>query len=311
MLLSTRSAMAVSSEYPTPRSEADQGRGRGWNNPWSHSGRSVLQRQKEQSGANYQVDPLGEPGRQHRGDFMAPQTRSAVMARIRGKNTGPERAVAGMLAALGLRPDLHARDLPGGPTSHFVTCGSRFLWMATSGMAGDFRLGGSSCRKSGTGRSRGIAFGMREIMRACAAPAGRSCASGSIGGRDPEARWRRGWRLCGLQPRHTALKSLDNVAWHGLALPAHSVTRCAHGRMLGMFCGAAARAGSRPAARPFMPSMAGACCLDIQGQFQLGGRGMRTLTAGSRLSRGRQRSATVFHSEKAGPSGGRRAAPAS
>ena len=50
---------------------------------------------------------------------MSPQTRSAVMSRIRGKNTGPERAVAGMLAALGLQPDLHARDLPGRPDFAF------------------------------------------------------------------------------------------------------------------------------------------------------------------------------------------------
>jgi DNA mismatch endonuclease (patch repair protein) len=46
---------------------------------------------------------------------MSPAKRSAVMARIRGKNTGPEKALASALA--GVVPDWesHARDLPGCP----------------------------------------------------------------------------------------------------------------------------------------------------------------------------------------------------
>lgn len=61
------------------------------------------------------VDPLGEPGRQHRGDIMSPQTRSALMSRIRGKHTGPERSVAELLRSLGIEPERHAVDLPGRP----------------------------------------------------------------------------------------------------------------------------------------------------------------------------------------------------
>ena len=53
--------------------------------------------------------------RQHRSDIMSPETRSALMSRIRGKDTGPERAVATMLQSMGLSWDSHARDLPGRP----------------------------------------------------------------------------------------------------------------------------------------------------------------------------------------------------
>jgi DNA mismatch endonuclease (patch repair protein) len=53
--------------------------------------------------------------RLHRGDIMSPETRSAVMARIRGRNTGPERVVRKMVTGLGLRVESHARDLPGRP----------------------------------------------------------------------------------------------------------------------------------------------------------------------------------------------------
>ncbi len=53
--------------------------------------------------------------RRHKGDFMSPETRSRVMSKIRGKDTGPERAVADGLSALGLTWEPHARDLPGRP----------------------------------------------------------------------------------------------------------------------------------------------------------------------------------------------------
>jgi DNA mismatch endonuclease (patch repair protein) len=46
---------------------------------------------------------------------MSPETRSAVMSRIRGKDTGPERAVAEALRARGWDFETHARDLPGRP----------------------------------------------------------------------------------------------------------------------------------------------------------------------------------------------------
>ncbi|WP_270933294.1 very short patch repair endonuclease [Falsiroseomonas oryzae] len=46
---------------------------------------------------------------------MSPEKRSAVMAKIRGRDTGPERIVAGLLQDAGLTFESHARDLPGRP----------------------------------------------------------------------------------------------------------------------------------------------------------------------------------------------------
>jgi len=46
---------------------------------------------------------------------MSPETRSAVMARIRGRETGPELLLAGEMRLLGLEWEEHARDLPGRP----------------------------------------------------------------------------------------------------------------------------------------------------------------------------------------------------
>ena len=42
-------------------------------------------------------------------------TRSRVMSRIRGKDTGPERVIAEVLAAAGLDAEQQVRDLPGRP----------------------------------------------------------------------------------------------------------------------------------------------------------------------------------------------------
>src|SRR5579863_5871093 len=53
--------------------------------------------------------------RRHRGDIMSPEKRSAVMARIKGRDTGPEQAIAAAFAARGLEWEGHARDLPGRP----------------------------------------------------------------------------------------------------------------------------------------------------------------------------------------------------
>ena len=48
-------------------------------------------------------------------DVFSPEQRSAVMARIKGRDTGPERAVRRLLTDMGLRYRLHRRDLPGRP----------------------------------------------------------------------------------------------------------------------------------------------------------------------------------------------------
>lgn len=54
-------------------------------------------------------------GRLHRGDIMSPETRSLVMSRIKGRDTGPEKAMADAFASHGLSWESHVRDLPGRP----------------------------------------------------------------------------------------------------------------------------------------------------------------------------------------------------
>lgn len=54
-------------------------------------------------------------GRLHKGDIMSVETRSAVMSRIRGRDTGPERAMAAAFMARGLNWESHVRELPGRP----------------------------------------------------------------------------------------------------------------------------------------------------------------------------------------------------
>lgn len=48
-------------------------------------------------------------------DSLTPAQRSILMSRIRGKDTGPERAVRSLLHRMGYRFRLHGRDLPGSP----------------------------------------------------------------------------------------------------------------------------------------------------------------------------------------------------
>ena len=59
--------------------------------------------------------PIKAIERAHRGDFMSPETRSRVMSRIWGKDTGPERATLLLLQEAGIDPERQARDLPGRP----------------------------------------------------------------------------------------------------------------------------------------------------------------------------------------------------
>ena len=62
------------------------------------------------SNANPHVRP-----RAHRGDIMSVETRSRVMSRIRGKDTGPERLTLALLLEAGIDLEQQARDLPGRP----------------------------------------------------------------------------------------------------------------------------------------------------------------------------------------------------
>jgi len=53
-------------------------------------------------------------------DVFTPEQRSAVMRRVKQKNTSPELAVRRMLWGLGARYRLHRRDLPGSPDVAFI-----------------------------------------------------------------------------------------------------------------------------------------------------------------------------------------------
>ena len=48
-------------------------------------------------------------------DTLTPMERSRLMAKIKGKNTGPERAVRALLHRAGYRFRIHVRTLPGTP----------------------------------------------------------------------------------------------------------------------------------------------------------------------------------------------------
>lgn len=48
-------------------------------------------------------------------DVFDPAKRSAVMRRVKGRDTGPEKTIRRLLTALGARYRLHRKDLPGNP----------------------------------------------------------------------------------------------------------------------------------------------------------------------------------------------------
>lgn len=56
-------------------------------------------------------------------DTFTPAERSAVMKRVRGKDTQPEMAVRRMVHGMGFRYALHRRDLPGNPDLVFPSRG--------------------------------------------------------------------------------------------------------------------------------------------------------------------------------------------
>lgn len=53
-------------------------------------------------------------------DTLGPELRSALMARIRSKDTGPEKIVRSLVHALGYRFRLHRKDIPGTPDMAFI-----------------------------------------------------------------------------------------------------------------------------------------------------------------------------------------------
>ena len=83
-----------------------------------------------------------KPKRLHRGDIMSRETRSAVMSRIKGKDTKCELAVGALLSGAGFRFETHARDLPGRPD--FVLRDERVAVFVDGDFWHGWRFGGRS-----------------------------------------------------------------------------------------------------------------------------------------------------------------------
>ena len=66
-------------------------------------------------GVSAEIAPPGCTVPLPRWDIMSPEKRSALMARIHGKDTGPEMIVRRLLHGLGYRFRVHSRELPGRP----------------------------------------------------------------------------------------------------------------------------------------------------------------------------------------------------
>jgi DNA mismatch endonuclease (patch repair protein) len=81
-------------------------------------------------------------------DFLDRQARSALMARIRGRDTKPELAVRRYLHGRGLRYRLHDKSLPGKPDLVF---GSRKVAVFVHGC---FWHGHRGCKKARTPKTR-------------------------------------------------------------------------------------------------------------------------------------------------------------
>ncbi|MFZ1428727.1 MAG: hypothetical protein WAS21_18385, partial [Geminicoccaceae bacterium] len=59
--------------------------------------------------------PTNTAARRHRDDIMSAEKRSAVMVRIKGRSTGPERALAALLSGAGVPFDALIRLVDGVP----------------------------------------------------------------------------------------------------------------------------------------------------------------------------------------------------
>ncbi len=74
----------------------------------------VRKRNKKSGHRSWAARSAPVPGG-HVGDIMSPEKRSAVMSRIRGKDTAPELEICRQLHRRGIRFGRHANDLPGRP----------------------------------------------------------------------------------------------------------------------------------------------------------------------------------------------------
>jgi DNA mismatch endonuclease (patch repair protein) len=83
--------------------------------------------------------PLARPEGVPRRDRLSPAERSALMSRVKSRDTGPEKAVAAMLDRLALAYRTHAKDLPGRPD--FVLDAARVVVVVDGDFWHGFRFG--------------------------------------------------------------------------------------------------------------------------------------------------------------------------
>lgn len=81
-------------------------------------------------------------------DRVPQETRSAIMSKVRGRNTKPEILVRSLLHSLGFRFRLHAKDLPGKPDIVFPSRKAAIL------VHGCFWHQHSGCRKASIPETR-------------------------------------------------------------------------------------------------------------------------------------------------------------
>jgi DNA mismatch endonuclease (patch repair protein) len=91
-------------------------------------------------------------------DRLTPERRSALMSRVRSKNTTPERVVRRIAHALGYRFRLHRTDLPGTPDLVFPSRRKAVF------VHGCFWHRHPGCRKATTPKSR-IEFWLAKFAR--------------------------------------------------------------------------------------------------------------------------------------------------
>ena len=109
-------------------------------------------------------------------DSFTPEQRSAVMARVKGRGTGPERTVRRILTRLGLRYRLNRRDLPGSPD---VSMAGRRLAIFVHGCFWH----GHDCRRGAREPKTNAAYWLAKIARNRARDAGACVALASAGWR--------------------------------------------------------------------------------------------------------------------------------
>ena len=119
-------------------------------------------------------------------DVFSPAERSAVMRRVKGKDTGPERRVRQLLTGMGVRYRLNRRDLPGSPD---LALGPRRLAIFVHGCFWH----GHDCRRGARQPKQNAAYWSAKIGRNRARDAAAQSALEALGWR-PLVLWECGMR---------------------------------------------------------------------------------------------------------------------